>query len=160
MVGMGVKFVRKTHAFTLVGLLASALLIGYGATEGQVGDTRCYSSVLCTSCLGIHEIAPEITFQEKAELTKVQNPVDLMLFTARGCLDCPKAHDFIESICQVTGGKVSYVEMDIVENQELIDKYGIEYAPSVIVGSRKLEGLGAIRNQLIPAIIEASGGQS
>lgn len=151
---------ENPKVFTILGLLASILLIAYGATQGQVGDTRCYSSVVCTSCLGIHEIAPELTFQEKAELTKVQNPVELTLFTAKFCLDCPKAHDFVESVRQATGGKVSYVEIDILENPDLADEHGIDYVPSVLVGSGKLEGLGAIRNELIPAVIELSGGQS
>ena len=146
--------------FVLIGLLVSILLIWYGATEDQVDDTRCYSSVVCTSCLGIHEIAPELTFQEKAELTKVQNPVELVLFTAEWCLDCPKAHDFVESVHQATLEKVSYVEIDILENQNLADEHGIRYVPSAIVGTTKLEGLEAIRNELIPAIIELSGGQS
>lgn len=151
---------RLSKLWLLVGLFIGAVLVGYGYLKGQVSDTRCYASVVCTSCLGIHEIAPELTFQQKAELTNIQNPVELMLFTAEGCLDCPKAHDFVESIHQVTQGKVLYTELDIRENWALVEEYDIGYVPTVVIGDRKLEGLGEIREGLVPAILELSKGQS
>jgi len=151
---------RLSKLLLIIGLFIGAVLVVYGHSKGQVSDTRGYASVICTSCLGIHEIAPELTFQQKAELTKLQNPVKLKLFTAEWCLDCPKAHDYVESIYQAAEGKVSYTELDIMENQALAEEYDIKYVPSVIVGDMKFEGLGEIREGLVPAILELSRGQS
>jgi thioredoxin-like negative regulator of GroEL len=81
-----------------------------------------------------------------------------MLFTSETCIDCPKAHDYVKSINQASEGKVSYNEIDIMENQTLTEKYNIKYVPSVIVGNLKLEGLGEIREGLLPAILELSKG--
>ena len=83
-----------------------------------------------------------------------------MLFTSKACIDCPKAHAYVESICQASEGKVSYSEVDIIKNQTLAEKYKIEIVPSIIVGDLKLEGLGEIRDGLLPAILDLSGGQS
>ena len=151
---------KTSTLLTLAGLLVGALLVGYGASEGQVDDTRTYSLIICTSCLGIHEIITELSFQEAVELAEVQAPVELMLFTAEGCLDCPKAREFIESICQAAEGKVSPVEVDVRENQPLAEEHDIRYVPTVTLGDLKLVGLGEIRAELIPAIIEQSEGQS
>jgi thiol-disulfide isomerase/thioredoxin len=144
----------------IVVLIVGAVFVVVGYSIGQIEDTRGYASVICTSCLGIQEIAPELTFQQKAELTNLQNPVELILFTSKVCLDCPKAHYYVESIEQTTEGKVSYIVIDAVQNQTLAEKYDIKYVPSVIVGDLKLEGLGQIREGLVPAILELSKGPS
>jgi len=139
------------------GVFAAISLICYGAfVMDQLDITRAYSRVVCTSCLGIEDIATELTFQEKAELTKVKKPVHIVLFTMKGCLDCPKAHKYVESVCEASGGKVSYIEIDVSENWSIAEEYGIRFVPTVIVGDKKLEGLKAIRNELINTIIEFS----
>ena len=136
----------------VAGLLVGVILVGFGSSEGQADDTYWYSRVICTSCLGIQEIAPELTFQEKAELQKVQTPIEITLVTGEYCPDCPRARDFLEDIKQVTNGIVSFVEVD----QRILGDPEIRQVPSVIVGGKKLQGLGTIRNELIPSIIELS----
>ncbi|MEM3579768.1 MAG: thioredoxin family protein [Candidatus Bathyarchaeia archaeon] len=147
----------NTRILSLSGASIAVLLICYGILiKGQLDVTRVYSSVICTSCLGIEEIAPELTFREKAELTKVEKPVHVLLFTMKGCIDCYEAHDYIESVCGASSGKVSYSEIDVLENQSMVEYYGIRYVPTVVVGDKKLEGLKAIRDELISTIIEFS----
>lgn len=140
-----------------LGVFAAVVLTVYGLfTKNQLDVTRAYSSVICASCLGIEEIAPELTFHEKAELTKVKNPVQLILFTMKGCLECPKAHDYVESVCKASNGKVSYIEIDVTVNWTMGKQYDIKYVPAIVVGYRKIEGLKAINEELISAIIEFS----
>lgn len=140
-----------------LGVFVAIVLAVYGLfTKNQLDVTRAYSSVICTSCLGIEEIAPELTFHEKAELTKVENPVQVILFTMKGCVECPKAHDYIKSVCEASNGKVSFIEIDVTVNWTMAKQYDIKYVPTIVVGDRKLEGLKAIHEELIGAIIEFS----
>lgn len=148
---------KNSLIFMVLGFFTAVLLVIYGVfIENQIDVTRAYSSVICTSCLGIEEIAPELTFHEKAELTKVENHVQIILFTMKGCLECPKAHDYVESVCEASNGKVSYIEIDVTVNWTMAKEYDIKYVPSIVVGNKKLEGLKAIHEELISAIIEFS----
>lgn len=143
--------------FMNLGVFAAILLVVYGVfVENQLDITRAYSSVVCTSCLGIEEIAPELTFHEKAELTKVKNPIQVILFTMKGCLECLEAHNYIELICEASQGKVSYIEIDVTVNWTIAKQYDVKYVPTIVVGGKKLEGLKAIHDELISAILEFS----
>ena len=150
---------RYSTILMVTGLLVGFVLSGYGYSVGQVEDTRAYSSVLCISCVGIDEPIPELSFEDKAELTKVHNPVEVMFFTAWWCPYCPAAHDYLEIIENATDGKVSVLEIDYDENPDLVSEYQIIGIPAVVVGDEVLVG-PEIWDGLIPAILELSEGQS
>lgn len=138
----------------MTGIVIGILLIGWGYLNGQMEETESYSSVICTSCLGIEEKAPKLSLIDKAELKKVEDSFNPTLFTAERCEGCPKAREFLESIESIMGSNMTYQEFDINENEKLAEEYEIGFVPTVIIDKVKLEGLSEIRNKLVPLILE------
>lgn len=58
-----------------------------------------------------------------------------ILFTKRGCTPCANLTKFI-----LTETDLDYEEIDVEENPDIIDKYGIMSVPTLIIGDSRTTG--------------------
>ena len=64
----------------------------------------------------------------------VEGDAQLLLFTAKNCPNCKTAKAFLND------AGIKYVQIDAEENVDLCDKYGVEFAPTLVaVGKNEVQ---------------------
>lgn len=67
------------------------------------------------------------------EFKKMQNPVKLVFFTQEmECGYCKDAHQLMAQVAALDN-RISFEAYDLVKNQEMVKKYGIERIPALVI---------------------------
>jgi glutaredoxin-like protein len=91
--------------------------------------------------------------QVKGALGEMQGNVHALVFTAEeGCVACKETVAIIEEIASLSD-KVTYQHLDIDENKDIAEKYGVDKTPAIIIlkGTEKKNEYLGIRFFGIPA---------
>ncbi len=160
------KLSKYPTLLMIIGFILASLLVQFGHTNGQIEDTRAWSSVLCVSCIGVdlsqphpahHDLHLDNTDNGENIFSGLKGPVEVLYFTATWCPYCPAVKEYLDEVEEASGGLITYQTIDYDENRDIAIEYQITGIPAVIIdGYLRMFGLIEVQNQLIPGVIEYS----
>jgi len=126
---------RWARGGQVVLLIAGMASLAYGLSLQQADQAQGIGAVLCTSCVGIEEAPkepPVLSAQGIERLKALREPIELIVFSAEWCHSCPYAKAMVTQLTEVTP-LVSASVVDVDEDRDLADRYGIVQSGRVIV---------------------------
>lgn len=109
--------------------------LGYGLSLKQDQQAQSIGTVLCTSCVGIEEVPnwdPEFSLEARTKVAAMTDEIELLFFSAIWCQSCPFAKAMVQQVVEINP-LISYRLIDVDENRDAADRYGIIKSGRTIV---------------------------
>lgn len=126
-------------------ILAAGAAVGVGVYLGQARQAQLIGAVLCTSCVGIEEVHPEVpqvSAATREALAQLSRPVKLVVFHTPWCHSCPFAIAMAQEFARLSPN----IDVELVDAEE---------------NPKRAEAAGVYRSGrlIVPAVLAPATGQ-
>jgi len=126
---------RRHWTLRLVAFVILGVSLGVGLAMNQDQQAQSIGAVLCTSCVGI-EVTPHmeaaLSADARARIATLDEPIELLVFSAPWCHACPYAKAMVEQAAEVAPALTVRI-IDVDEDRAAADRYGIIQSGRTIV---------------------------
>lgn len=94
----------------------------------------------------------------QSEFEQTKNGVAVVDFSATWCGPCKMIAPVLEELSEQMDGKISFYNVDVDENQELAEQYGISSIPALLImkdGEKKDMQIGFQPKEALAKVLEA-----
>lgn len=94
----------------------------------------------------------------QSEFEQTKNGVAVVDFSATWCGPCKMIAPVLEELSEQMDGKISFYNVDVDENQELAEQYGISSIPALLImkdGEKKEMQIGFQPKEALAKVLEA-----
>ena len=108
---------KGASALGIVLMLVAGAAVGVGVYLGQARQAQLIGAVLCTSCVGIEEVRPEVpqvSAATREALAQLSRPVKLVVFHTPWCHSCPFAIAMAQEFARLSPN----IDVELVDAEE------------------------------------------